>query len=149
MVLSDSIRFSSDIPMPDAPSSLRMFIQTDPPEHSRIRQILTPYFTVKRTAAYRNEIDHVVQEAIHSLSAENRTHADLIHDFTLPVAYAAVCGYIGVPVAGRLTVDHWLHVFQDAASSHSDKQQAVTELMDYLDDIVTSKGMNGDDVLTH
>ena len=72
----------------------------DPPEHSRVRRMLTPEFTVRRMRRLEPRIHEIVDE---HLDAMQRTGppSDLVADFALPVPSLVICELLGVPYADR------------------------------------------------
>jgi cytochrome P450 len=72
----------------------------DPPEHTRLRRMLTPEFTVRRMRRLEPRVREIVDE---HLDAMQRTGppADLVADFALPVPSLVICELLGVPYADR------------------------------------------------
>lgn len=109
-VLSDPARFSSAV-SPFTGSSavdeeerakLRAgsLIEFDPPEHTRLRRMLTPAFTARRLRRLEPRITEIVQAALDDLEQAGRP-ADLVAQFALPVPSLVICELLGVPYADR------------------------------------------------
>ncbi|MEU3271998.1 cytochrome P450 [Saccharomonospora sp. NPDC006951] len=109
-VLSDTERFSSAasvIPgaeMSDKQEAARMsagqLISFDPPEHTRLRRMLAPEFTMRRIRQLEPRITEIVEAALGNLEAAGRP-ADLVAHFALPVPSLVICELLGVPYADR------------------------------------------------
>ncbi|GGP07722.1 cytochrome P450 [Nonomuraea glycinis] len=109
-VLSDPARFSSALtPFPgsgqeDADELARLragqLIGFDPPEHTRLRRMLTPEFTVRRMRRLEPRISEIVEAALDDLERAGRP-ADLVAHFALPVPSLVICELLGVPYADR------------------------------------------------
>ncbi|WP_327102930.1 cytochrome P450 [Nonomuraea glycinis] len=109
-VLSDPARFSSALtPFPgsgqeDADELARLragqMIGFDPPEHTRLRRMLTPEFTVRRMRGLEPRISEIVEAALDDLERAGRP-ADLVAHFALPVPSLVICELLGVPYADR------------------------------------------------
>ncbi|NBE95669.1 cytochrome P450 [Nonomuraea sp. KC401] len=109
-VLSDPVRFSSartpfpEIGQMDAEERAKMqagqLIGLDPPEHTRLRRMLTPEFTVRRMRRLEPRITEIVQEALDDLERAGKP-ADLVKHFALPVPSLVICELLGVPYADR------------------------------------------------
>ncbi|TQM16373.1 cytochrome P450 [Pseudonocardia kunmingensis] len=114
-VLSDPVRFSNarvsvddrrraGMPPMSEEEIARMragnLLALDPPEHSRVRRMLTPEFTVRRMRRLEPRIREIVDE---HLDAMQRTGppSDLVADFALPVPSLVICELLGVPYADR------------------------------------------------
>jgi cytochrome P450 len=72
----------------------------DPPDHTRLRKMLTPEFTMRRLARLQPRIEAIVAGRLDALAATGGT-ADLWHDFALPIPALTICELLGVPYADR------------------------------------------------
>ncbi|WIM94447.1 cytochrome P450 [Actinoplanes oblitus] len=68
----------------------------DPPEHTRLRRMLTPEFTVRRIRRLEPAIQELIDERVDALEAEGQP-ADLQTVFADPVGGGAVCELLGIP----------------------------------------------------
>ena len=76
---------------------------TDPPDHTRLRQMLTPHFTAHRLKTLEPALATIVTQTVTDLErriAEEGT-ADLVEHFALPVPSLTICELLGVPYAER------------------------------------------------
>ncbi|MDV6286806.1 cytochrome P450 [Rhodococcus jostii] len=152
-------RFSADARNPGFPfvsAALRAsvghkhipFLRLDPPEHDRLRRMLSREFIVKRIDALRPAIEAIVDRFIDQLLAAGRP-ADLISNFALPIPSAVIAELLGVPYS-----DH--EYFQERgrrmlSSEYTLEQSAhaVVELREYLGALAERKrAQPGDDVLS-
>ncbi|WP_234365553.1 cytochrome P450 [Streptomyces sp. RTd22] len=109
-VLSDPERFSSGRTPFDAAGELDederarmragLLPAFDPPEHTRLRRILTPEFTVRRMRRLQPRVEEIVQTALDDLEQADKP-ADLVAHFALPVPSLVICELLGVPYADR------------------------------------------------
>ncbi|MEU0568856.1 cytochrome P450 [Nonomuraea sp. NPDC005983] len=109
-VLADPARFSSALtPFPgsgqlnaDELAKMRagQLIGFDPPEHTRLRRMLTPEFTVRRMRRLEPRITEIVETALDDLERAGKP-ADLVAHFALPVPSLVICELLGVPYADR------------------------------------------------
>lgn len=141
-------RFSSDRQNPNFPRFTReppatgilrrQMIQLDPPEHGPVRKAVVGEFTVRRMAGLRPRIQEIVDEHIDAMLAGPRP-ADLVQALSLPVPSLVICEQLGVPYHD--------HDFFQARSSAllsrlitaEARTQAVTDLRDYLKDLIAKK----------
>jgi cytochrome P450 len=75
---------------------------TDPPDHTRLRKLLTPEFTMRRLERLRPRITEIVEEQLDALAAAG-DDADLVRDFAFPVPFQVICELLGLPVEERET----------------------------------------------
>ncbi|MFB9477328.1 cytochrome P450 [Nonomuraea salmonea] len=109
-VLADPARFSSALtPIPgtermDAEERAKMragqLLAADPPEHTRLRRMLTPEFTVRRMRRLEPRIAEIVEAALDDLERAGKS-ADLVEHVALPVPSLVICELLGVPPADR------------------------------------------------
>lgn len=69
---------------------------TDPPDHTRLRHLLTPQFTIRKLARLRPFIEAVVARQLEVLE-ERGADADLVRDLAFPVPFAVICELLGLP----------------------------------------------------
>lgn len=108
-VLGDAERFSNQsmIPVDDGndgetpeerrAGSLLLF---DPPEHTRLRRLLTGEFTVRRIRRLEPRIHEIVDDHLDAMEAAGAP-ADLVSSFALPVPSLVICELLGVPYDDR------------------------------------------------
>lgn len=109
-VLSDSVSFSTDIrPMVGrhAQGVEGGLGFTDPPEHTRLRKLLTPEFTAHRLRRLQPRIVEVVEHQLDELEhlaqsdGDRNGVVDLVAGFAFPVPFQVICELLGVPEADR------------------------------------------------
>ncbi|MEV4471444.1 cytochrome P450 [Nonomuraea sp. NPDC049504] len=105
-VLSDR-RLSRNRERPGAPrmtaaARTKMFqnpkIDRDPPEHTRMRRLMTKAFTPARIEKLGPYVEEVVAEL---LGRWRRPPVDLVSEFALPLTLRVICRLLGVPVADQ------------------------------------------------
>jgi cytochrome P450 len=112
-VLSDAERFSNartrSFETEDGPRFTEEELQQmragqmlafDPPEHTRLRRMLTPEFTVRRMRRLEPRIVEIVDSALDDIERAGKP-ADLVSTFALPVPSLVICELLGVPYADR------------------------------------------------
>lgn len=112
-VLSDPERFSNSRPpgfvLPGAPTlsdeelaSARAgnLLGLDPPEHSRLRRMLTPEFTIRRMKRLEPRITEIVGQQLDAMEKAGPP-VDLVDMFALPIPSLVICELLGVPYDDR------------------------------------------------
>ncbi|MCV7156456.1 cytochrome P450 [Mycolicibacterium brisbanense] len=113
MVLADHERFSNSRPpgfaLPGAPemtadeqASARAgnLLGLDPPEHQRLRRMLTAEFTIRRMNRLEPRVVEIVEAQLDAMAAAGPP-ADLVAEFALPIPSLVICELLGVPYADR------------------------------------------------
>ena len=72
----------------------------DPPDHTRLRRLLAPKFTVRRMLALRPRIEAIVHGHLAAM-ADQGPPVDLVRAFALPVPSLVICELLGVPYEDR------------------------------------------------
>ncbi len=109
-VLGDATRFSNRSaftgpldPRSDeerAKARAGQLLAFDPPEHTRLRRLLTPEFTVRRMNRLEPRIIEIVDQHLDALEAAG-SPADLVPTFALPIPSLVICELLGVPYGDR------------------------------------------------
>jgi cytochrome P450 len=112
-VLSDYDRFSNGRPpgfvIPGAPpipdeelasSRAGNLLSLDPPEHQRLRRMLTPEFTIRRMKRLEPRIVETVEQQLDAMESAGAP-VDLVANFALPIPSLVICELLGVPYEDR------------------------------------------------
>jgi cytochrome P450 len=75
---------------------------TDPPEHTRLRRLLTPQFTMRRLDRLRPVVAGIVERQLDEMAAEGPV-VDLVREFAFPVPFNVICELLGLPQHDRET----------------------------------------------
>ncbi|WP_414939961.1 cytochrome P450 [Amycolatopsis sp. cmx-11-51] len=97
----------------------------DPPEHTRLRQLVTPAFTLRRMRRMGPYVDRIVADRLDAMEREG-SPADLIELVADEVPGAVLCELIGVPRDDRAMFMQLCHRHLDASLSQR-KRAAVGE----------------------
>jgi cytochrome P450 len=91
---------------PDAIRSWRLIIMMDPPEHDRMRALVSRVFTPRAIGA----LEPMVREVIQSYLApfDDAETFDAVQDFSGPFPVEIICRMLGVPEGERQQIRHWL-----------------------------------------
>lgn len=132
-------------PSPQEPG---LFIAMDPPNHTRLRRMLTGAFTVKRMKQLEEHIIDIAERQLDEL-ARLTPPVDLVKEFTLPVPSLVICEMLGVPYADRETFQvHSAKVLEKDVAL-DEKTAAYNGLTTYLAELITRKRATpGEDMLS-
>jgi cytochrome P450 len=110
-VLSDSDSFANDVRhligrQGRAPAErIGGLGMSDPPEHERLRRLLTPYFTRRHLAALQPDVERVVDRALDDMAAHG-PEVDLVERFGFAVPFGVICDLLGMPEMDREEFRH-------------------------------------------
>ncbi|MFK0290339.1 cytochrome P450 [Streptomyces sp. NPDC090442] len=155
-ILGDT-RFSSDTTLHGYPLSgmtgggstkNRGFIRMDPPEHTRLRRMVTREFMVKRVEALRPEIQRLTDELCDALERRAGEPVDLVEALALPVPSLVISLLLGVPYDDHDIFQRLTGKLLSRTIAEGEREAARVELRAYLDELVTAKEKEpGDDIL--
>jgi cytochrome P450 len=131
------------------PESAGDLLRIDPPDHTRVRQMQTGYFTVKRVAEHREMVERIVAECLDAME-EHGQPADLVDLFSYPVPSMTVCELLGVGAEDRWRFEHPMAVLADfGRTTPEDKKSAMVDFYAYIREVIEEKRARpGDDLLS-
>lgn len=144
-VLAD-VRFSREaITAPGAPRFLpiardsRSIFVMDPPEHSRLRKLVSKAFSPRRIEALRPRIEELANGFLDTM-AESGPPGDLIAGFAQPLPITVICEMLGVPLADVEQFRAWTDIMLGFAPDRKDEVLAAKDsLSAYLIELIKDK----------
>ncbi|WP_369133914.1 cytochrome P450 [Modestobacter sp. I12A-02662] len=129
----------------------RSMLISDPPEHTRLRRLVSKAFTARRVEALRPRIEEVTDELLDRIAQRGR--AELISEFALPLPITVIGELLGVPPADRERFRAWTdEMLETPLERRMEPEQmaaAVAQLRSYVGDLITAKRQApADDLLT-
>ncbi|MFI6292615.1 cytochrome P450 [Nonomuraea sp. NPDC050790] len=138
-------RFSSEVdggaqgmPLHQAEPQPGMFIQMDPPRHTRLRRMLTGRFTLQRVNRLRPRIEQIVADQLDHVEKQPRP-VDLVEHFALPVPSLVICELLGVPYAERETFQVASARLLDQNVSREEAEEAMGGFGVFLLELIAAK----------
>ncbi|KFG01948.1 cytochrome P450 [Streptomyces scabiei] len=119
-------------------------LQSDPPQHTRLRRSVAAHFAPARTAALRPRIEEITADLLAELPTEGT--ADLVSQYALPLPVAVICEILGVPDTDRNVFHDWSTELVMPTSPEA-AAGAAAALTDYLTDLTARKIATPDDTL--
>jgi unspecific monooxygenase len=114
----------------------RHLMDREPPEHTRLKRLLSKAFTPQRVAGLRGTIERMVDRLLDTAAPAGRM--DLLHDFAEPLPVMVIAELLGVPEADRHKLRPWsnaivkLYELGYTAEQVRRGTQAVVEFSAYL-----------------
>jgi cytochrome P450 len=123
-------------------------ISVDPPQHTRLRTLMTKVFTVPRMEQMRPRIRELVDELLTELTAK-QPPADLVAGFTMPLPLTAISEVLGVSSGDRDKFYTWARQFGAMGSPPEQIQEGAARLGEYFFGLVMAKRAEpADDLLS-
>ncbi len=84
------------------PSFARHMLSVDPPDHTRLRRLVTAAFTPRRVVALRPRVQAQVDDLLDDIAAAGpEARVDLVGAFAFPLPFTIICELLGVPEPDR------------------------------------------------
>ncbi|MEU5185572.1 cytochrome P450 [Streptomyces klenkii] len=122
----------------------RNMLQTDPPQHTRLRGMVAGRFTARRIEELRPRIQQITDQLLDRMAPLGA--ADLVASFALPLPIAVICELLGVPEEHRDTFHEWSQrmVFEPATQAGA---EAAAAMAAFLTELLRSKEEHPEDDL--
>ncbi|MFJ4876545.1 cytochrome P450 [Streptomyces sp. NPDC088745] len=122
-----------------SPMSSNM-LETDPPQHARLRKLVAREFTVRRVEALRPRVQQITDDLVDSLLAKGSSHgpADLIDALAFPLPMTVICELLGVPDLDRDRFRAWSNEVVAPTGTEA-SVAAVGEMGAYLVELIEDK----------
>ena len=138
------------------PNRTRSLLFMDPPDHTRLRNLVARAFTPRRIEGLRATTEAITAELLDALPADG-TPVDLIPAFAYPLPVRVICSLLGIPPADEAVFTGWSRgiarsldpsVLRSPAIDAT-IDQARSELRAYLGDLLAFRRKTpGDDLLS-
>ncbi|MGZ3339919.1 MAG: cytochrome P450 [Reyranella sp.] len=138
------------------PNRTRSLLFMDPPDHTRLRNLVARAFTPRRIEGLRTATEAITAELIDAMPADG-TPVDLIRAFAYPLPVRVICRLLGIPEADEAVFTGWSRGIArslDPTVLRSPEidatiEQARSELRAYLGQLLEARRKNpGDDLLS-
>jgi nocardicin N-oxygenase len=121
----------------------------DPPEHNRLRRLVSRAFSTRRMVSLRPKVDRVAADLVDDLRSAGPS-ADLVSALAMPLPIGVICDLLGVPLDGRSRFQRLADTVLSLTAHRTDEVRAAREeLNDYFLYLVGTKRREpGDDLIS-
>ncbi len=133
----------------------KSLIFRDPPDHARLRRLITAQFTAERVFGMNRRVDAIIDDLISRM--RGRGKIDLVGEFAYPLPVNVICELLGVPADDHAHFREWstsLVGVLDPEWHASEEQRLATmatyeALRSYLNGLIKAKRKRpADDILS-
>ncbi|MBP0460800.1 cytochrome P450 family protein [Streptomyces montanisoli] len=123
-------------------------LNIDPPDHTRLRRLVSKAFTPRRVAEFAPRVRELADGLIDGFAADGS--ADLIHAFAFPLPIYAICDLLGVPREDQDDFRDWAGMMiRHGGGPRGGVARAVKKIRAYLADLIHRKRQDlGDDLIS-
>jgi cytochrome P450 len=131
-------------------SQMQLIIMQDPPEHDRMRALVSRVFTPRAVTALEPMIREVVSGVLDDCDDEG---FDAVADFSGPFPVEIISRMLGVPEADRQQIRHWLDLMLHREPGEMDPTPegaaaALDSVVFFLDLVAHKRRHPGDDMIS-
>ncbi|MEK6439702.1 cytochrome P450 family protein [Pseudonocardia sp. T1-2H] len=151
MELLDRHSVAPDRRMAFADSLAGHMLNSDPPDHTRLRKLVNRAFTVRAISRMRPRIEaiaHALADDMEARATAGDGTVDLLDTFAFPLPMTVICELLGVPEGERDAFRRWSNTLLSAGAAQ-ERGAAGAAMAEFLARLVADKAANpGDDMLS-
>jgi len=127
---------STGVANASVPAIAEHMLNSDPPDHTRLRKLVNKAFTARTVSRLRPRIEQLTDELLDGMAGVDS--ADVMEKLASPLPITVICELLGVPEADRKAFSGWSNTILSAATAE-EIQQAGASMSGYLISLVESK----------
>ena len=128
----------------------RNMLSADPPDHTRLRSLVSRAFTPSRMEVLRPRVQEITDRLLDEMTGHDP--ADLVAEFAFPLPITVICEMLGVPVADRhrlRSMFNRLFTLLPGPVADGELHQTATDLIRYFTALLDHKrAYPADDLLS-
>lgn len=121
-------QFSEDLAM--------NLLNLDPPDHTRLRRLVTKVFTAGAIAPLRPRIEQITDELLDAMAGKDEV--ELLQEYAYPLPIRVICELLGIPYEDRDEFIAWSHTMVSTATPE-EIGAASMKMAEYLGRLVEVK----------
>jgi cytochrome P450 len=129
-------------------------LNIDPPDHTRLRRLVSKAFTPRRVAEFAPRVqeltDRLIDDILEKQHGAEKGEADLIHEFAFPLPIYAICDMLGVPPEDQDDFRDWAGMMiRHGGGPRGGVARSVKKMRGYLAELIHRKREEpGDDLIS-
>ncbi|GLX20931.1 cytochrome P450 hydroxylase [Streptomyces lavendulae subsp. lavendulae] len=113
-------------------------LNIDPPDHTRLRRLVSKAFTPRRVAEFTPRVQELTDHLIDQFAGKGE--ADLIHEFAFPLPIYAICEMLGVPREDQDDFRDWAGMMiRHGGGPRGGVARSVKQMRTYLGELIHRK----------
>ena len=125
-----------------------MMLHLDPPDHTRLRRLVTRSFTARRIADLRPRVEEIAATLLDAVAAgDPDAGVDLLQAYAVPLPVAVICELLGVPAGDREVIGAWSNALVDDSGRPGGQEEALEALDRYIATLLDARAAAPDGAL--
>ncbi|HEX8006553.1 MAG TPA: cytochrome P450, partial [Trebonia sp.] len=125
----------------------RHLLNMDPPDHTRLRRLVSKAFTPRRVESLRPRVEAITASLADAI--EGRDEVDLVESFALPLPVTVICELLGVPATDQDSFAAWSRTMLSSVASPEEFREAAAAMFGYFTELLAAKRRSpSDDLLS-
>jgi cytochrome P450 len=125
----------------------RHMLAVNPPDHTRLRRLVSGAFTARRVAALRPRIEELAEGLLDRMAGTDEV--DLLDSFAFPLPIGVLCDLLGVPSDDQADFRAWTDAIASGPMNPAGLPPALVAIVGYIRELISAKrGRPGDDLLS-
>lgn len=112
-------------------------LSTDPPDHDRLRRLVSKAFTARRIERLRPRVTEITASLLDAMP--DRGEVDLLQVFAFPLPITVICELLGVPSRDRDEFRAWTQAILSHGGTPEGPGAAATAMASYFTALVADK----------
>ncbi|HDR8475777.1 TPA: cytochrome P450 [Bacillus cereus] len=120
-------------------------LTVDPPDHTRLRRLVSKAFTPRMIEDLRPRIQQIADELL--VAVQEQGKMEIISDFAYPLPIIVISEMLGIPTTDRSQFREWTKVLMNASVYPSEGAAVTTTLekfIQYIEALLNEKRLNPD-----
>jgi cytochrome P450 len=114
-----------------------MMLQLDPPDHTRLRRLVSSVFTARRVEDLRPRVEEITASLVASFAPRGRV--ELVSEFAAPLPIKVISELLGVPPPDQEDFRRWSTVVLSGSKEPGVAAEAFGSVHRYLTSLIESK----------
>ena len=112
-------------------------LSTDPPDHDRLRRLVTKAFTARRIERLRPRVTEITASLLDAMPTGGQV--DLLETFAFPLPITVICELLGIPDSDRADFRAWTQAILSTGDASDGPGTAAMEMAGYFTMLVADK----------
>ncbi|MBF6541487.1 cytochrome P450 family protein [Nocardia brasiliensis] len=115
-----------------------MLVFYDPPEHTRLRSLLTKAFSTRAVRGLAPRVTELADYLLGEIATLGEV-VDLLDSYAVPLSMSVICELLGVPDTDRARFQSWSTVIVSSEHAARDRMTAAAEFVAYIDHLIAAR----------